>query len=67
VNKFCHKKESLNLGNINVLEDLKRKANRVGWLKGARKDYFAILSRKGFTKRLREAAAKEGTLLKSVI
>lgn len=64
---FVECKWSKNLIDVNVLEDLKGKANRVGWFKGERKDYFAIISRKGFTKRLREAAAKEGIFLKSAV
>jgi AAA+ ATPase superfamily predicted ATPase len=64
---FVECKWSKNLIDVNVLEDLKGKANRVGWFKGERKDYFAIISRKGFTKRLGEAAAKEGIFLKSAV
>lgn len=60
---FIECKWSRKLVDIDVLEDLKRKANRVKWLSGRRRDYFALVSRKGFTKRLKEAAAKEGVIL----
>lgn len=60
---FVECKWSKNIIDINVLGDLKRKANRVAWYKDKRKDYFAIISKKGFTKRLREIAIKEGILL----
>lgn len=63
---FAECKWSKNLVDIDILEDLKRKADNVRWFKGERKDYFAIISRKGFTKRLIKASEKEGILLKSI-
>ncbi len=60
---FVECKWSNNLVDIDVLNDLKRKSNRVDWFKGKREDFFGIISRKGFTKRVREVAAKEGVLL----
>lgn len=63
---FAECKWSKNLVDIDILEDLKRKADNVRWFRGERKDYFAIISRKGFTKRLIKVAEKEGILLKSI-
>ncbi len=63
---FVECKWSRNPVDINILQDLKRKADRVMWLKNERKDYFAIISKKGFTKRLKETASKEGVILKSI-
>lgn len=63
---FVECKWSRNLVDINVLESLKEKAGRVDWLKDNRKDYFAIISRKGFTKRLKDYAEKHGIILISV-
>jgi len=60
---FVECKWSKRLVDINVLTVLKGKAEKVSWLKGERKDYFAIISRRGFTKRLLEAAAKEKVIL----
>ncbi|GER93552.1 ATP-binding protein [hot springs metagenome] len=51
---------------VDVMENLKRKANRVEWFKEKRKDYFAIISRKGFTKRLHDYSEKYGVILISI-
>ena len=51
---------------VDVLTDLKYKALQFAWFKGERQDYFAIISRKGFTKRLVEMAEEEGIILKSI-
>ncbi len=64
---FVECKWSKNLVDLDVLDNLKKKADRVDWFRGNRKDYFAIMSRKGFTKRLRELSVKEDILLKKVI
>ncbi|MFZ5998825.1 MAG: ATP-binding protein [Nitrospirota bacterium] len=63
---FVECKWSRNLVDSNVLKDLKRKAEKVAWQKETRKDYFAVISRKGFTKRLKEVAAEEGVVLISI-
>jgi len=63
---FIECKWSRNLVDIDVLSKLKIKAERVEWYKGTRKDFFAIISRKGFTRRLIDAANKEGVLLRSL-
>jgi len=63
---FAECKWSKKLVDIDVLLDLKVKAEKVEWFKGERKDYFAIISRKGFTKRLMEATKKERVILKSI-
>ncbi|MBI5182731.1 MAG: ATP-binding protein [Nitrospirae bacterium] len=64
---FVECKWSRRLVDINVLTNLKGKAERVRWLKGQRKDYFAIISRRGFTKRLIETAARERLILISCL
>ena len=51
---------------IDVLTDLKNKASQVDWFKDEREDYFAIISKKGFTKRLVELAEREGIMLRSI-
>ena len=51
---------------IDVLTDLKNKASQVDWFKDEREDCFAIISKKGFTKRLVELAEREGIMLRSI-
>ena len=63
---FIECKWSKRLVDIDVLTDLKNKALKVEWFKDERQDYFAIISRKGFTKRLVEMAEREGIMLKSI-
>ena len=63
---FIECKWSKRLVDIDVLTDLKNKASQVEWFKGEREDYFAIISKKGFTKRLVELAEREGIMLKSI-
>ena len=63
---FVECKWSRSLIDIDILENLKKKAGEVEWFKGSRKEYFALISRKGFTKRLTEAANKEDVILKSI-
>ncbi|MBF0566716.1 MAG: ATP-binding protein [Nitrospirae bacterium] len=47
---------------IDILDDLKRKADLVEWHKGKRKDHFMLFSRSGFTDALRERARQENVL-----
>ena len=63
---FIECKWSKRLVDIDVLTDLKNKASQVEWFKGEREDYFAIISKKGFTKRLVELAEREGIMLRSI-
>ena len=63
---FIECKWSKRLVDIDVLTDLKNKASQVDWFKDEREDYFAIISKKGFTKRLVELAEREGIMLKSI-
>jgi len=63
---FIECKWSKRLVDIDVLTDLKNKASQVDWFKDEREDYFAIISKKGFTKRLAELAEREGIILKSI-
>lgn len=63
---FIECKWSKRLVDVDVLMDLKSKASQVEWFKGEREDYFAIISKKGFTKRLVELAEREGVKLKSI-
>jgi len=63
---FIECKWSKRLVDIDVLTDLKNKASQVDWFKDEREDYFAIISKKGFTKRLVELAEREGIMLRSI-
>jgi AAA+ ATPase superfamily predicted ATPase len=63
---FIECKWSKRLIDVDVLSDLKNKASQVEWFKDERKDYFAIMSRRGFTKRLVDIADREGIMLKSL-
>lgn len=46
-----------------IYEGLKRKAQRVEWGKKNRKEYFALFSKSGFTKAVKEKAKKENIYL----
>lgn len=48
---------------VGVLQDLKRKSREVKWGEGDRKEYFALVSKGGFSKQLVEIAKKENVLL----
>ncbi len=48
---------------VDVLEDLKRKAQSVEWGGEERKEHFALVAKRGFTNRLLEKATQEGTVL----
>lgn len=63
---FIECKWSKRLIDVDVLTDLKNKASQVEWFRDERKDYFAIMSRRGFTKRLVDMADREGIMLKSI-
>ncbi len=63
---FIECKWSKRLVDVDVLTELKSKASKVEWFKGDRKDYFAVISRRGFTKRLIEIAERDGIMLKSI-
>jgi len=59
---FCECKWQDRPVDADVYRALKEKAGHVKWL-ADRKDYFAIISKEGFTEELREVAEKEGALL----
>ena len=46
-----------------VLEDLKRKAQKVEWGRPGRKEYFALITKAGFEKKLMERSKSEGVVL----
>lgn len=46
-----------------VLHDLRKKAQKVEWGRKGRKEYFALVSKGGFSKELIEVAQKENVLL----
>lgn len=48
---------------LKALEDLRTKADMVGWKAGKRREHFALFSRGGFEKALEEKARMEGVLL----
>lgn len=48
---------------IDILDDLKRKAQMVKWGKKNRKEYYALFSRKGFTEDVLKVAKKENIFL----
>ena len=48
---------------IDVLEDLKRKAKAVEWGRGGRKEYFALVAKGGFSEELIKRSKKEGIVL----
>lgn len=47
----------------NVLDDLKRKAQKVEWGRKGRKEYFALVAKAGFNDELIEKSKKEGIIL----
>ena len=47
----------------NIYEDLKAKAQKVGWGKKGREETFALFSKSGFTPDMKKLAAKERVLL----
>jgi AAA+ ATPase superfamily predicted ATPase len=63
---FGEVKWSVNEVGVDILDDLNRKADSVEWGRGKRKNIFALFSRSGFTKELKQIAAKEGILLRSL-
>lgn len=46
-----------------VLDDLKRKSQKVEWGRGKRKEYFALIAKGGFNKELMDRSKKEGVTL----
>lgn len=60
---FGECKYSKNPKGIDVLADLKVKANEVEWNKAKRKEYYVIFSKSGFTKELLERAEKEKSII----
>ena len=54
-----------NIG-IDVLSDLKKKAQMVEWGRKNRKEIYALFSRKGFTEELKRVADKEKIILKTI-
>jgi len=48
---------------INIFENLKEKAQFVKWGKTGRKEYFALFSKSGFTKAMKEKARKDEVFL----
>jgi len=48
---------------VGVLEDLQKKSGFVNWYLGERKEYFAVISKAGFTHRAEKFAKQEGFLL----
>ncbi|MFC1620865.1 ATP-binding protein [Candidatus Omnitrophota bacterium] len=60
---FGEVKWSNRLIGINIYEELKEKAQEVEWGTKNRKEYFAIFSKSGFTKDLKEKAKEEGIFL----
>ena len=59
---FCECKWQDRPVDADVYYALKEKAEYVQWLPH-RKDYFAIISKQGFTEELQKVAEKEGALL----
>ncbi len=48
---------------VDMLDDLKRKAELVDWNRKKRKEHFMLFSRSGFTEALFKTASKEGIIL----
>ena len=46
-----------------ILQNLKQKAQRVGWGKVGRKEYFAVVAKAGFTKKMIKQSQKEKIVL----
>ena len=64
---FGECKYSQNPKGIEVLSDLKQKSHAVDWKRGARKEYFVIFSKSGFTKELLERAQKDKSIVLKII
>jgi AAA+ ATPase superfamily predicted ATPase len=47
----------------NILKELKRKAEKVDWYKGKRKEYFCLFSKSGFTSQMKKLTKKEKIFL----
>lgn len=60
---FAECKWSTKLVGLNVLDELREKAQKVNWNMDNRIEYFALFSKKGFTKELEITAKKENILL----
>lgn len=60
---FSEVKWSNKLVGTNILEDLKRKADKVSWGNAGKKVYFALFSKSGYTKDLKRKAKEENILL----
>lgn len=60
---FCEVKASERLVGIDILEALRKKAAKVRWGSGQRRELFCLFSKSGFTKDLREQAVQEGVVL----
>lgn len=48
---------------VNIYENLKRKVQKVEWMKENRNEYFCLFSKSGFTDSMRELAKKEKVFL----
>ncbi|MCD4766525.1 MAG: DUF234 domain-containing protein [Methanosarcinales archaeon] len=60
---FCECKWENKKTNAGVLEDLQKKSGFVNWYTGERTEYFAVISKAGFTRRAEKFAEQEGFLL----
>ena len=60
---FAECKWSTKLIGLNILNELREKAKKVNWNMDNRVEYYALFSRKGFTKELEIRAKKENILL----
>ena len=60
---FGEAKWSNKLIGTNIYEELKRKAQKVEWGHGKRKEYFCLFAKKDFTASMKEIAKKEGVVL----
>ena len=47
----------------NIYDELKKKAEKVEWNKGDRKEYFILFSKSGFTEEMIKTAKKDGVFL----
>ena len=63
---FCECKWQKQKVDVDVLEELVEKAKFVDWYGEERKEYFAVVSRKGFTKKAMGLAREKGFLLFSL-
>jgi AAA+ ATPase superfamily predicted ATPase len=60
---FCEVKATEKQVGTDVLDALREKAHKVKWGSAARKEYYCLFSRKGFTAGLLEQARKDGVVL----